>query len=247
MFLNEDLNVLNVGILKKLLKGVKIAINGMKKKEMFLEYNKYLSVIKIQKNFRKSFYKNAIDHITLEKVEYPCFIFQTKSCKKYFYSYESIIKYIMKTGDTRDPMTRTQYSDELLERLDIDVKKYFPQIKFKSTLKIKKNPDYARRIRNRENEILNYQTRIQEIRDSILIAVDSDILSWNISNICIENVEYLNVNSYINSITYELKILLRNLTFMDNFSGNSLKMEILTQLNNTSDSITRNKIIELIN
>ena len=247
MFLNEDLNVLNVGILKKLLKGVKIAINGMKKKEMFLEYNKYLSVIKIQKNFRKSFYKNAIDHITLEKVEYPCFIFQTKSCKKYFYSYESIIKYIMKTGDTRDPMTRTQYSDELLERLDIDVKKYFPQIKFKSTLKIKKNPDYARRIRNRENEILNYQTRIQEIRDSILIAVDSDILSWNISNICIENVEYLNVKSYINSITYELKILLRNLTFMDNFSGNSLKMEILTQLNNTSDSITRNKIIELIN
>jgi hypothetical protein len=247
MFLNEDLNVLNVGILKKLLKGVKIAINGMKKKEMFLEYNKYLSVIKIQKNFRKSFYKNAIDHITLEKVEYPCFIFQTKSCKKYFYSYESIIKYIMKTGDTRDPMTRTQYSDELLERLDIDVKKYFPQIKFKSTLKIKKNPDYARRIRNRENEILNYQTRIQEIRDSILIAVDSDILSWNISNICIENVEYLNVKSYINSITYELKILLRNLIFMDNFSGNSLKMEILTQLNNTSDSITRNKIIELIN
>jgi len=246
MFLKEDVSVLNIGILKKLLKGVKIVINGMKKKEMISEYNKYLSVVKIQKNFRKHFYKNATDHITLEKVEYPCFIFQTKSGKKYFYSYESIIKYIMKTGDTRDPMTRTQYSDELLERLDTDVKKHFPQIKFKSTLKIKNNPDYARRIRNRENEILNYQTRIQEIRDSILIAVDSNILSWNISNICIDNVEYLDVKSYINSITYELKILLRNLTFMDNFSGNSLKMEILSQLNNTSESITRNKILELI-
>ena len=79
---------------------------------MINEYNKYLSVLKIQKYYREYFYKNAVDHITLDKIEYPCFIFKTKSGKMYFYSYESIIRYIMKTGDTRDPMTRTQYPDE---------------------------------------------------------------------------------------------------------------------------------------
>jgi hypothetical protein len=153
----------------------------------------------------------------------------------------------MKTGDTRDPMTRTQYSDELLTRLDSDVKRHLPHLKFKSTLKIKKNPDYARRIRNRENEILNYQTRINEIRESIIVAVDSDILSWTISNLLIDNVEYVSPVNYVNSIMYELKILLRNLTFMDQFSGSSLRDEIITQLNDTSESNTKTKILELIN
>jgi hypothetical protein len=247
MFLTTDLSILSVRILKKLLKWAKIKNHRLKKSEMVREYNKYLSALKIQKVFRKYFYRSAEDHITFEKVEHPCFIFQTKSGKCYFYSYESIVKYIMKTGDTRDPMTRTQYSDELLTRLDTDVKKYIPHLKFKSTLKIKKNPDYARRIRNRENEILNYQTRIQEIRESIIIALDSDILSWTISNILIDNVEYLSPQSYVNSIIYELKILLRNLTFMDQFSGSSLKTEIITQLNDTSESNTKTKILELIN
>ena len=247
MFLSTDLSILSVAILKKLLKRAKILHYRLKKLEMVREYNKYLSALKIQKVFRKYFYRNAEDHITLERVEYPCFIFQTKSGKCYFYSYQSIVKYIMKTGDTRDPMTRTQYSDELLTRLDTDVKKYLPHLKFKSTLKIKKNPDYARRIRNRENEILNYQTRINEIRESIIVAVDSDILSWTISNLFIDNVEYLSPINYVNSIMYELKILLRNLIFMDQFSGNSLKTEIITQLNDTLESNTKNKIFELIN
>ena len=245
MFLLTDLSILNVEILKKLLKRAKIINHRLKKSEMMREYNKYLSAIKIQKIFREYFYRNAEDHITLERVDYPCFIFQTKSGKCYFYSYESIVKYIMKTGDTRDPMTRTQYSDELLTRLDSDVKKYCSHLKFKSTLKIKKNPDYARRIRNRENEILNYQTRINEIRESIIVAIESDILSWIISNILIDNVEYLSPQSYVNSIIYELKILLRNLTFMDQFYGSSLKTEILTQLNNQVESNTKTKIIEL--
>jgi len=214
---------------------------------MVREYNKYLSALKIQKVFRKYFYRNAEDHITLERVEYPCFIFQTKSGKCYFYSYQSIVKYIMKTGDTRDPMTRTQYSDELLTRLDTDVKKYCSHLKFKSTLKIKKNPDYARRIRNRENEILNYQTRINEIRESIIVAVDSDMLSWTICNLFIDNIEYLSPQSYVNSIIYELKILLRNLTFMDQFSGSSLRDEIINLLNNQVESNTKTKILELIN
>ena len=247
MFLNNDSSMLNVGILKKLLKRAKISYSCLKKQEMINEYNKYLSVLKIQKYYREYFYKNAVDHITLDKIEYPCFIFKTKSGKMYFYSYESIIRYIMKTGDTRDPMTRTQYPDELLERLDSSAKRFLPNVKFKSTLKIKKNPEYARRIRNRENEILSFQTRINEIKESILIAIDSNMLLWELNGIFIDNVEYLNTNSYINSITYELKILIRNLTIFDQFNGNTLKTEVINEIENTTTNETKNKILLIIN
>ena len=249
MFLVTDFNNLNVGILKKLLKKAKISYHKLKKLDMIHEYNKYLSVVKIIRAFRNHFYKNAVDHITLDKVEYPCFIFKTKSGKIYFYSYESIIKYIMKTGDTRDPMTRTPYSDEILEKLDLDVKKYYSHLKFKSTLKIKKNPDYARRIRNRENEILNYHSRIQEIKESIIIAIDSDMILWNLNNIVVDNIEYFDTTSYINSITYELKILLRNLVILDQFSGTNLKNEIISEIgsiNSINTNETKNRILILI-
>ena len=243
MLLNSDYSNLNVGILKKLSKKVKLTIN-LTKKNLFDNFNKYLAVRLIQLYYRRHFYKNAVDHISLDKVYYPCFIFRTKSGKNYFYSYESIVKYIMKTGDTRDPMTRICYSDEILTRLDQDVKKYLPNVKFKSTLKIKKNPDYARRIRNRENEILSYQTRISEIKESIILSIESDIVSWNIANILIDNTEYINTNTYINSLLYELKILLRNLNIYDNNSGNIFKKELIEHIQTMENNESKNKIIK---
>ena len=86
---------LSVIILKKLCKSANIKISKLKKKELFDEYNRYLAVKLIQKIYRNHFYKNAVDHITLEKVSYPCFIYRTKFNKHYFYEYGSIIKYIM--------------------------------------------------------------------------------------------------------------------------------------------------------
>jgi hypothetical protein len=243
MFLKSDLSILNVGILKKLSKNVKLLTN-LTKQNLFDNFNKYLAVIIIQKYYRRHLYKNAVDHISLEKVTYPCFIFRTKCGKNYFYSYESIVKYIMKTGDTRDPMTRIVYPDEILLRLDSDIKKYLPNIKFKSTLKIKKNPDYARRIRNRENEILSYQTRITEIKDSIIFIIESNMISWNISNILIDNTEYINCNTYINSLLYELKILLRNLNLYDNHSGNIFKTELMSDIQNMESNESKSKIID---
>lgn len=66
---------------------------------------------------------------------------------------------------------------------------------------------------------------------------------WNINNISIDNVEYLNTQSYINSITYELKIMLRNLIMFDEFTGNNLKTEILSEIENMETNETKNKII----
>ena len=87
MLIKNDYNNLTLPILKKLSKKAKIKYNKLNKQDMFINLNIYLAVITIQKYYRKHFYKNATDHITLEKVEYPCFIFRTKCCKNYFYSY----------------------------------------------------------------------------------------------------------------------------------------------------------------
>ena len=86
---------LSVVVLKKLCKNASIKLLKLKKRELFNEYNRYLAIKLIQKCYRLHFYKNAIDHITLEKVNYPCFIYRTKFNKHYFYDYSSIIKYIM--------------------------------------------------------------------------------------------------------------------------------------------------------
>ena len=223
---------LSVVILKKLCKNANIKISKLKKKELFGEYNRYLATKLIQKCYRKHFYKNAIDHITLEKVSYPCFIYRTKFNKHYFYEYSSIIKYIMKSGDTRDPMTRAQYSDNDLIRLDLDSKKHFPKecISFKSTLKIKNNVNYARRIRNRENEILSFQLRLDELKENILFI--NDVFLWDLppEPILIDNVEYRNIDSYINTLLLELKIIFTHLKNCDNSSANFFKITTLEEL-----------------
>ena len=169
----------------------------------------------------------------MENISFPCFVYRTKFRKCFFYSYDSIIKYIMKTGDTRDPNTRNQYTDTELARLDNEAKHYFPDIKYSSTLKIKRNINYAKRIRNRENEILSFQMRLDELKNNIIILVESGIISWNISNepVLIENVEYRSLNSYINTILHELKIVYNNLKIYDTFSATVFKEDILSNLN----------------
>ena len=139
MLNNSSFKMLSITELKKFCKNASIKkYSTLKKKELFDEYNRFLASKVIQRKYRMHFYKNAEDNILLEKVSYPCFVYRTKFGKIFFYHYDTIIKYIMKSGDTRDPMTRNQYSDEELSRLDYEAKRYFPNIKYSSTFKIKK-------------------------------------------------------------------------------------------------------------
>jgi len=227
--------MLNIKNLKNLCKkgGIKNC-SKLNKNELFECYSKYLAVKVLQKRWREYFYKNATDCITMENINFPCFIYRTKFGKCFFYSYDSIIKYIMKTGDTRDPNTRNQYTDIELIRLDTEAKYHFPNVKYSSTLKIKRNINYAKRIRNRENEILSFQMRLDELKNSITILVESGVMSWNISNeaILIENVEYRSLNSYINNLLHELKIVYNNLKIYDTFSATVFKEDLLRTLNN---------------
>jgi hypothetical protein len=246
MFLKDDLKVLNVTTLKKLCKKKSIQnISKMKKTELFEELNKLFAAKIIQKQFRNHFYKNAVDSITLENVSYPCFIYRVKSGKVFFYDYSSIIKYIMKSGKVIDPNTRNEYTDNELIRLDNEAKLHFPDKNFKSTLKIKKNENYARRIKNRENDILTFQMRLDEIKESILTIIEDDIMSWNLTEtLIIDNIEYRNFTSYVNSIIHELKILFLNLKSYSLFESNSYKQTFLSDINDRSDYF-KNIILKL--
>jgi hypothetical protein len=228
--------------LKKLCKSTKLKYSKLKKQELLDLYNKYLAVKKIQKAFRTYLYKDSIDAITLESVSFPCFIYRTKSGKCHFYAYDSIIKYIMKTGVTKDPMTREEYSDNTLKRLDIQVKMYFPEIKYRSTYKIKINLNYARRIKNRENEILNYHMRIDELKEHILFIAESGMNTWDLPNepILIENVEYRSIDSFIQSTFHELKIVLNHLMVHDTNYVNTFKSELMETVSESFKFLVEN-------
>jgi hypothetical protein len=235
VFLKKDFNVLSLSILRGLCKKYKITYSKKNKNQLIEQLDIFFATKLIQKNFRIHFYKNAVDHITLEKVHYPCFIFRTKIGKCYFYNYESIIRYIMKTGNCNDPMTRIAYTDEQLIRLDSEVKQHFPNNNYKSTYKIKKSASYARRIRNRENEILSFHMRLDELKNNILFAIESDIFSWDIDAepILIDNIEYPNINSYMNSILHELKLIIINLRHYDRDSAEHFKQSLIESISNS--------------
>jgi hypothetical protein len=137
----------------------------------------------------------------------------------------------MKTGNTKDPMTRNEYTDDELQRLDTEAKHYFPEMRYRSTLKIKKNENYARRIRNRENEILSFQTRLDELKNIILHIIDSEIYNWVIGVFVVDDIEYTSTMSYINTILYEFKLTMINLRNYDNYSESIFKKTILEQIN----------------
>lgn len=225
-------------LLKKLCKSTKLKYSKLKKQELLDLYNKYLAVKKIQQAFRNYLYKDSVDPISLDSVSFPCFIYRTKSGKCHFYAYESIIKYIMKTGVTKDPLTREEYSDNTLKRLDTQAKLYFPETKYRSTYKIKVNLNYARRIKNRENELLNYHMRISELKNHILFIVESGLIEIPNEPILFENVEYRSMDSFVQCTFHELKIVLGHL-HDPHFVG-LFKTQFLEETNNSFREFIQN-------
>ena len=233
MFLEKDNRILNLNLLKNLFKINKIKYSQLTKKQLIDKFNKTICVKIIQRCFRKYFYRNAIDHISLDPIAFPCFIYHTKFKINYFYSFDNLIKYIMKTGDTRDPMTRTGYTDAELIRLDTQAKMYFPEKGYRSTLKIKKSLNYARRIRNIENEILSFQMRLDELKENIISIFSEKIYLWNITNFVVDTVEYISIQSYIDNILHELKLTLLNLRDYDSYSAELFKSNLINILPET--------------
>ena len=84
------------------------------------------SVLKIQRAFRKWFYCNAICCISLEKVNYPCFIYKTSGVC-IFYDYLALNKYFKSSNKFIDPKTRNKYTELEIERFKKELKLHFPE------------------------------------------------------------------------------------------------------------------------
>jgi hypothetical protein len=84
------------------------------------------SVLKIQRAFRKWFYRNAICCISLEKVNYPCFIYKTSGVC-IFYDYLALNKYFKSSNKFIDPKTRNNYTKLEIERFKNELNSHFPE------------------------------------------------------------------------------------------------------------------------
>jgi hypothetical protein len=245
----SSLKILKVPDLRFFCKSVKLKVSGFNKKQLFDIYNQYLACKLIQKRYREHFYKNSECSITLEKVKYPCFVFRTKFGKLFFYDYLSIVKYISKTGNVHDPMTRELYSDKDLQRLDNSIKKHYPEIKVSSTLKIKRNMSYARKVRELENDIITYQTLLEETKTVILELIDSGILMVGIlEQINVGNEVFSSIDDFLLHLLEKVSIVYNLLKAIDAFWAGSFKNDFLEKLGNYDPSKTEIKnIIEFIN
>ena len=225
MIIKKDYSTLNLKILKGLCKIYKIKIQKSKKQELINKINRRNYANKIIKFFRKVHYSDKIDYISMEPVKYPCFIFGVQN-NYYYYNYISIINYIIKTGDVRDPMTRIEYSDDILLKLDKDIKTHL-KTKFKSTYKIKKDKRYSLRIKRRQGIISSYELRINELLNLIKIAVDAGIMNWVLPGpICIDSVEYNTPAEYLRIIYNEVILIINSLSNIDSHLSNEYSNEL---------------------
>ncbi len=114
-------------------------------------------VVRIQRAFRKWFYRNAVCCITLEKLKYPCFMYKSFGVN-IFYDYLALNRYFKVSGKYTDPKTRKKYTNKDIERFYKESSLHFPNEKVEKVEKPNNNLKYNHPLR----EILNYLSRPEE-------------------------------------------------------------------------------------
>jgi hypothetical protein len=76
--------------------------------------------------------------------------------------------------------------------------------------------------------------RLEEISTSIVTIIADDIISWNLTDVVIDNVEYTSFAEYILALKHELKFLFVNLKNYSEFEANCFRTNFVSQLNDQS-------------
>lgn len=170
--IKSDLLVLKLDIIKKICKLYNIKYTKLKKNEMIELIIKYLSCIKIQRNFRKYISSDQICPISMSMVRYPCFGYKSKNNKKFiYYNLVDIIEYLLNTGDFRDPKTREEYSVEQLKVMD-NLKEYY-KIPGRSLVFASKDKKFYENKKNNENTILVAERCVDDIISSLRMMIEN--------------------------------------------------------------------------
>ena len=143
-------------------------------KQLFQVLYKRSCVIKIQRFIRKVLSNGeAICPLTLEPVKCPCFAFKPMKSKYFiYYNLQLLHDYLIESGNFVDPKTREVYPTEVLDKIDKELKRY--GIKCSSLVKASKNVKFYRKKKEREHEIMMYETFIDDIIASIRQLIDSN-------------------------------------------------------------------------
>lgn len=166
---------ISIPILRGLCKLYKLSNYSKQTKEILIRrLNEYLSILKIQKFIRYRFMggRDQLCPISMEPIRYPCFPFKPKGSSYFvYYNLESLLDYLLQTGDFRDPKTREPYLDETLRSIDSYRKKL--GIKSKSVYLASQNRSTYKKKKDHEDDIMVLERCIDEVVSSITTIMES--------------------------------------------------------------------------
>jgi hypothetical protein len=163
--------------------------SGLRKNEIILAINKNNATLKLQRWIRKILSKNEECPISCESISYPCFAFKTPNNVLIYYNLDALRGFLIKSGDFRDPITRSDYTDKQLLDMDYIHNHYsnlhptkIPKIPktekenyFNSVFKASKNKKFYNKLKDKEQE----QLILERIMDSICDEIVTFIINNN--------------------------------------------------------------------
>lgn len=233
-----DYNTLKNNELKNICKLLKLKrYHKLKKSDLSRLIKREVCCIKIQRFIKR---KNDICPISLQSIN-NLFVFITKNGTKIKYDAVSIVDYLTKTGDFRDPMSREEITDSHIRILHniLDNK----QIMRTSLFHIRKSGLYKRNLDQHnlligiENEMGRYIEIIQEMLNSIntMRYYLNDITDYPGIETEITYINELEYRYKLQIFTYipQIKNYITQMNYINNdFCKNSLR-DAISVINNT--------------
>ena len=181
--MNDILNNNTVITLKKICRNLHIKnYSALRKTELVSSINKHHSILKIQRWVRKVLSKGEPCPISLEPIKYPCFAFKPRDNVLIYYNLHAFKDFLIKTGDFRDPISRTPISEEQLKSMD-DIDNYSKTINkletnsdkpAKSVYRASKNTKFYERMKEKEYELLFLERILDNICQEIKLLIDEN-------------------------------------------------------------------------
>ncbi len=191
--MTEILNTCTLITLKNLCKLLRIKnYSGLKKNELILTINKHHATIKLQRWIRKILSKNESCPISCESIKYPCFAFKTSNNILIYYNLYALRSFLIKSGDFRDPSTRSKYNDKQLLEMDNIYNTFKPKpnsteqlVKkqenkddyFKSVFKASKSKMFYEKMKEKEQELLIFERILDSICDDIVTLINDNVFT----------------------------------------------------------------------
>tara|TARA_B100000963_G_C22633171_1_gene676087 strand:- start:3775 stop:4455 length:681 start_codon:yes stop_codon:yes gene_type:complete len=119
---NDSLNLKTIKNICKI-NGIKKVYN-YNKMDMLNHLNKYKSVVKIQREFRKKTMRSETCPISLEVLKYPFVSFKINNVFVY-YDFNTLIKYFNRIEDIIDPLTRQKLNYKSINYLNDMIRYYY--------------------------------------------------------------------------------------------------------------------------